>query len=210
MDPATYDSWYRTPRGAWIGDVEFDLLLRLLRPLPGTSLLDAGSGTGYFSRRFAAAGLRVTGVDPDPAMLGYARDRDGSVVYLRGSATALPLADAAFDYVSAITSLCFVAEPELALREMWRVARRAVVLGLLNRHSLLYRRKREHGGYRGARWDSAADARSWVRALQPSPHVSVRSAVFLPGGAHAARIVERTVPNIVPWGGFLALCLRKS
>jgi SAM-dependent methyltransferase len=181
-----------------------------LQPAAGSPLLDVGCGSGYFSRRFAAAGLGVTGIDPDPAMIDYAHKRDGAVRYLRGSATALPTGDASFDYVSAITSLCFVAEPELALREIWRVARRAVVLGLLNRHSLLYARKHERGGYRGARWDTVNEARRWARALRPTPQISVRSAVFVPGGGPGARVVESLIPGTLPWGGFLALCLHKS
>jgi SAM-dependent methyltransferase len=210
MDPSTYDAWYHTPRGAWIGAVEFEVLMRLLQPVAGASLLDVGSGSGYFSRCFAAAGLAVTGVDPDPAMVEYARSRDGTLTWLRAGAAALPFGDASFDYVSAITSLCFVAEPERALREMWRVARRGVVLGLLNRHSLLYARKRERGGYVGARWDRVGEARRWASALHPMPQVSVRSAVFFPSGGPGARAAETLIPGALPWGAFLALCLRKS
>ena len=88
------------------------LLIYLLQPAPGASLLDVGCGTGYFSRRFAAAGLRVTGIDPDRAAIGFAREQDtGTVSYLIGSANALPFPDQAFDYCTAITSLCFIAIP---------------------------------------------------------------------------------------------------
>jgi len=70
MKPEQYDAWYRTPRGAWIGDTEFRLLLRLLAPQRGETLLDVGCGTGYFTRRCAReAGLQATGVDPDPQWL---------------------------------------------------------------------------------------------------------------------------------------------
>ena len=74
VNPEQYDAWYRTPRGAWIGDIEFRMLVGMLRAQPGDGLLDVGCGTGYFSRRFAReAGLQVSGVDPDPAWLAYAR-----------------------------------------------------------------------------------------------------------------------------------------
>jgi hypothetical protein len=42
-DPAAYEAWYHTPRGAWIGGLESALLLRLLQPHPGQTLLDVGS-----------------------------------------------------------------------------------------------------------------------------------------------------------------------
>ena len=209
MNPGEYEAWYETARGRWIAGCEFNLMMRLLAEPTGGTLLDVGCGTGHFSRRFAAAGLRVTGLDPDPAMLDYARRLGGKVAYLRGTATALPSPDGAYDCVAAVTSLCFIAEAPDALREMWRVARRTVLLGLLNRHSLLYRQKRGRGAYRGARWDTSAQARRWARQLEPVPRVTMRSAIFFPGGGTFARAAEAVLPGILPWGAFLAVLLRK-
>lgn len=209
MNPSEYEAWYETARGNWIAGREFDLMMQMLAPLPSATLLDIGCGTGHFSRRFAAAGLRVAGLDPDPAMLEYARRLGGGADYLRGTATALPLHDGAYDCVTAVTSLCFITDAPEALREMWRVARRAVLLGLLNRRSLLYRQKHGRGAYRGARWDTPAEARHWARQLEPAPRVTIRSAVFLPGGGAFARAAEAVLPGVLPWGAFLAILLRK-
>ena len=209
MNPREYEAWYQTVRGNWIAGREFDLLMRLMNPPAGATLLDVGCGTGHFSRRFAAAGLRVTGLDPDAAMLDYARGLGGGVNYLLGTGTALPFDDNAYDHVTAVTSLCFIADPERALRELWRVSRRAVLLGLLNRRSLLYRQKHGHGGYRGARWDAPADIRRWAQQLEPAPRITRRSAIFLPGGGALTRAVEAALPGVLPWGGFLAVLLRK-
>lgn len=207
MEPARYDAWYSTPKGAWIGDLETELLLALLRSGPGMSLLDAGSGTGYFTRRFTETGLRVTGLEPDPKMLDYARHKYPDISFVRGDVTALPFREQSFDFVAAVTSLCFVSKPELALNQMWRTARHGIVVGLLNRTSLLYRRKTGRGGYSGARWDTLATAREWGARLDPPP-VSMRwgTAVFLPGVSATARTVERLLPRRLPWGAFLALC----
>lgn len=158
LNPSEYETWYETARGRWIADHEFGLMMQLLDWPTDATLLDVGCGTGHFSRRFAAAGLRLTALDPDPAMLDYARGLGGGVDYLRGTATALPLPDGAYDFVTAVTSLCFIADAPGALQEMWRVARCAVSLGLLNRRSLLYRQKHGRGAYRGARWDTSTDA----------------------------------------------------
>ena len=166
LNPSEYEAWYQTARGSWIAGREFDLMRRLLGPPAGATLLDVGCGTGHFSRRFAAAGLRVTGLDPDPAMLGHARSLGGGVSYLLGTGTALSFGDNAYDYVTAVTSLCFIADPERALREMWRVARRAVLLGLLNRRSLSNPRR---GSRRAAPYSclAAAHSRVWPRRCSP-------------------------------------------
>jgi ubiquinone/menaquinone biosynthesis C-methylase UbiE len=152
--------------------------------------------------------LRVTGLDPDPAMLDYARGLDG-LSYLLGTGTALPFDDSAYDHVTAVTSLCFIADAPGALREMWRVARRTVLLGPLNRHSLLYLQKHDRGAYRGARWDTAVEVRRWAQSLEPAPRITMRSAIFLPSGGVWARTVEAALPGVLPWGGFLAVLLRK-
>lgn len=211
-DPATYEAWYHTPRGRWIGDREFILLQSLLRTRKGGSLLDVGCGTGHFSRRFARLGLSVTGIDPDPAVLRFARTQGSDVHYMQGNAQELPFSDNAFDYMIAVTSLCFIDEPLLVLQEMWRVTRHTLVLGLLNRHSLLHWKKQGgQGSYAGARWDTAGEVvRAWIPVLMPKPKkIVVRSAIFLPQGTRVARWSERWLPEALPWGCFLAVGLRK-
>lgn len=212
-EPAAYDAWYHTPRGQWIGNVEFELMMQLLAPAPDASVLDVGCGTGYFARRFAQAGLHVTGIDPDARMLAFARAQGNSVEYLEGSALALPFADNAFDHCVAITSLCFVEPPERALKEMLRVCRASVVLGLLNRASRLCRDKQNRGGYTGARWDSPDDVRRWlVSQPETSPRTAdaqFRSAVFFPNGNVWSRCVETWLSPRLLSGGFLAARIEK-
>ena len=155
MTPEKYDAWYRRARGAWIGEIEFRLLANALQPRAGETLLDIGCGTGYFTRLFAArAGVCVAGLDPDPNWLRFARNKaDRNDAYVAGRSEKLPFRDRSFDRAIAVTSLCFIAAQRQALREIIRVTRKRVALGLLNRHSLLYLRKGRHGGaggYRGA------------------------------------------------------------
>lgn len=205
---ADYEGWYATPRGRWIADAEFALMLKMLRPDAGATVLDVGSGTGHFSRRLAALDFNVVGVDPDMAMLAYARSADDTIPAVGADARALPFPDSTFDYCTANTSLCFVEPPAQALAEMWRVCRQGVFLGLLNRRSALHASKRGHGGYRGARWDTRRSVEAWTAALHPRPSVTYASAVFLPSGRWLARRVEPWVPSHLLWGGFLAAMLR--
>jgi SAM-dependent methyltransferase len=147
MTPAEYDAWYDTPRGRWIGETEFRLLQRQLALQPFESLLDVGCGTGWFTRRFAAGnGWYVTGLDNDPARLAFARAHAHNERYRKGDARALRYADASIDRVVSVAALCVIDDWRQVLSEMARVARRRVVVGLLNRHSLLWREKGRGGG----------------------------------------------------------------
>lgn len=209
-DLERYAAWYHTPRGAWIGETEFALMMQLVQPATGSSLLDVGSGTGYFSRKFAQRGLRVTGVDPDESATRYAAGLDGNVSYIDGSVALLPFGEAAFDYCAAVTSLCFVNDVHGALAEMWRVSRHGIVLGLLNRHSLLYRHKHDHGGYRSARWDSWSEVKKCLPVLKPHPSaVHYGTAIYFASGGRCARVIERFIPRTLLWGGFLAVYLER-
>jgi SAM-dependent methyltransferase len=208
VSPEQYDAWYRTPRGAWIGETEYRLLHRLLAPFPGETLIDVGCGSGYFTREFARAGHAVTGIDPDREMLRFARDHAAvGETYLLADARRLPFPDRAFDLCVSVTALCFIREEARAIAEMLRVTRRRIAIGLLNRYSLLYLDKGRSGGrgaYRGARWHSAADAAALFDRREFGD-LAVATAVFLPGGSGCARLAERWLPNALPLGAFLAV-----
>ena len=73
MTTPEYNAWYDSPRGRWMGDIEFELLCRHLDMKPGTSLLDVGCGTGWFTRQLAAADLQVIGLGVDIDALAFAR-----------------------------------------------------------------------------------------------------------------------------------------
>lgn len=213
MTPDQYDSWYYTARGRWIGETEFRLIMGLLEPESGARILDVGCGTGYFTRRFAGEGYDVTGLDPDPAMLAFARaHRAGTEKYVLADGRRLPFSDGEFDYCISITALCFVPEERLALGEMARVSRRGLALGLLNRCSLLYLQKGRGGGrgaYRGARWHTPAEVRTLLAQL-PMSDRRVCTAIYLPSGGTLARYFEKTVLPRLPFGGFIAAVARRS
>lgn len=204
-----YQAWYESPRGQWIGGVEHTLLTSLLRPEPGCSLLDIGCGTGHFTRMFARdVRGSVVGVDPNEEWLAYAYAHTShGERYVAGRAESLPFPDRSFDFTVSVTALCFVARQQQALRELVRVTRRRFVLGLLNRHSLLYLEKSRtegSGGYRGAHWHTPAEIRALFASL-PVDNLRLRAAIVLPGGSAFARAVERRWPRRILLGGFLAV-----
>ena len=213
MNAADYDAWYDTPRGRWIGDAEFGLLQRGLALRPGDSVLDVGCGTGWFTRRLAQLpGVQVAGLDINADWLAYARERDAASSYIEGDALALPFADKSVDGVVSIAALCFTADWRRAVAEVVRVSRGRFAIGMLNRHSLLWREKGRDGGcgaYRGAYWVSPEELRDSVAGL-PVTDVCLRSAVFLPSGGLLAWAVERLLPARLAIGGCVVLSGRKA
>ncbi len=86
---------------------------------------------------FKSQGHMVAGLEPSSSSLELARRRLGLKVRLnQGFAEDLPYEDNEFDTVALITSLEFVDDPYLALKEAFRVARRNVLLGVLNKYSM--------------------------------------------------------------------------
>jgi len=88
---------------------------------PGDRVLDVACGTGIVARRAAARGATVVGVDVNAQMLDVARAADPAVEWIEADATALPLADDAFDIVLCQQGLQFMPDPAAALAEMRRV-----------------------------------------------------------------------------------------
>ena len=209
LSAADYDSWYATARGAWMGNREAEALIRLGEIGPDRRVLDVGCGSGWFTRRFAATGASVTGLDNDAAMLDYARAQDASIPYISGDMLALPFPDKSFDVITAVTSLCFVPDEHCALVEIARVARRRIVLGLLHRDSLLYLRKRDRGAYAGARWHTRTDVATLVAALPGVRHWKIETLLFWPGGPRPGRVLE-CLPGLKRFGGFMAVGIELS
>ena len=145
VDPevvANYEAWYET-EGRVADQLERDLLGRLLSGFLGArTALEIGVGTGHFARWLKDLRWQVVGLDRSKPMLAEARWRDGVALVL-GEASALPFATAAFDVALMITTLEFLPDPTGAVREAARVARRGIVLGVLNRwNPLAWQRKR--------------------------------------------------------------------
>lgn len=210
MDATTYDRWYETPRGQWIGQLEVSLVIDCLQPRSGESLLDVGCGTGYFTRAIAdAIDGKVVAVDIRPDWVAYARGRDaGRSSYMVADARSLPYPDGSFDLVVSILSLCFIQDEISAAREILRVARRRFAIGLLNRRSLLWFQKgmnKGRGGYRGARWHTVREAKRLFPKLPLQRH-SVRSAIQVPSGGRLARSIEQLWPQSLLSGAFILVC----
>ena len=99
--------------------------------MPGGSALDVACGSGKLTAELAELarpGGRVVGLDFSAQMLEVARRHQAGVEFIEGDALTLPFEDASFDAATIAFGLRNLADPVRGLREMTRVARRAVVL----------------------------------------------------------------------------------
>lgn len=137
-----YDRWFETPWGILVKQYESRLLMELLNPLPGETILDAGCGTGVFTIDVMAKGSMITGIDISEPMLKKALEKIKKIHtpcaphFMGGCADmcCLPFADNQFDKVVSMTALEFVADAKTAVAELNRVTRPGgtIVLTTLN------------------------------------------------------------------------------
>ncbi|HTL69952.1 MAG TPA: class I SAM-dependent methyltransferase [Candidatus Eisenbacteria bacterium] len=98
------------------------------------SFLDVGCGTGRAVERLLKDGFDARGLDASEALLARAREKGIPAERLiLGDAETLPFADGSFDAVCSFGLLHHVPDPGRVVREMTRVARRAVFLSDSNR-----------------------------------------------------------------------------
>jgi SAM-dependent methyltransferase len=197
-----YEGWY-AGEGRHASELEKALLGKQLQSINGTkSVLEIGCGSGHFTRWMRELGYQVTGLDSSAAMLEQAKALNG-VEYVAGDATSLPFKDRVFDVAALITTLEFIDAPMLAIVEAARVAKFGLLLGVINRHSLL--------GFRRSRSGRAP----WTSAKLYSPRELsnlVRSTLT----DRVLKISWQTtlwpIPFVkhlpLPWGGFIGMAVR--
>lgn len=199
---ARYEQWYAGP-GRQAELLEKRLLQRMVRQLGDVqTILEVGCGTGHFTRWLRSLNYETTGLDSSSAMLDQARSRDGGV-YVEGDALTLPFPDRGFDVTALITTLEFVADPDRALAEAARVSRRGLLLGVINRYSLLGRRYRQSGNplWLSARFFTTSELTAMVRqnAGRRLLSTSWRTTLWP---------VSWVGDLPLPWGGFIGLAAR--
>ena len=202
---AHYEAWYETPEGRWADELEKDVLRWLLHGFPRPcSVLELGCGTGHFTRWLGDEGLAAVGLDLSPAMLAEAKAL-GGVPLVQSDARRLPFADGVFDVTALVTTLEFLEQPQEALAEALRVARRGLILGVLNRWSVLGLQRRLVGllrptVYDAARFYGVGELERLLRSIaREKAHIAWHTTLF-PRGWPWKR-------SALPWGGFIGMAL---
>lgn len=214
-DAVEYDQWAVKQCNRLAADLEVRLLLQLLKPVRGNTVLDIGCGTGESLLPFLRAGLEVTGIDPSPYMLDIAKLKVGHQVDLhRGFAEDLPFDDNSFNYASLFTTLEFTEVPQKAIEEACRVAKDKVFIGVLNKYALKAVQRRIKGLfiksiYNRAHFFSIWELKKMIRDILGDVPISWRTVCQFPGASgNIARCIEQT--NLIqksPFGAFIGIAV---
>jgi SAM-dependent methyltransferase len=97
----------------------------------GTSLLDAGCGSGVAAAIAHDRGAKVSGIDAAVQLVEIARDRVPAADFSVGELEALPYDDDSFDVVTGFNAFQYAADPVHALQEARRVARPGGTVAIL-------------------------------------------------------------------------------
>ncbi len=212
-DAREYENWLKSPRRRYAHELESRLMMDMLKPMPGETLLDIGCGTGASLQPFLDFGLQVTGIDPSPYMLDIAIENvKNRVDFYRGFAEDLPFDDNSFNYATLITSLEFVEAPRQSLEEACRVAKDKVFIGVLNRYALKGFQRRVRGMFtptifNRARFFSVWEIKQMLAELLSKAPMSWRTVCQLPvtGGGLLSRMERSTLVQRCPFGTFAGI-----
>ncbi|WP_297417526.1 class I SAM-dependent methyltransferase [Thermococcus sp.] len=154
-----YENWFKRHSYAYLSELE---VVKRLLPKEGKGA-EIGVGTGRFA---SPLGIKL-GVEPSRAMAEIARKRGIEVI--EGTAEALPFPNESMDYLLMVTTICFVDDPERALREAYRVLKPggALIIGFVDRNSHIGKHYEEHREeslfYRDARFFSTEELLELLR-----------------------------------------------
>jgi demethylmenaquinone methyltransferase/2-methoxy-6-polyprenyl-1,4-benzoquinol methylase len=95
--------------------------VRAVDPQPGERILDVAAGTGTSSVALQRNGARVVAVDFSPGMIAEGRRKHKKIEFIEADAEKLPFGDNEFDAATISFGLRNVANPKVALSELYRV-----------------------------------------------------------------------------------------
>lgn len=140
-----YADWYQTERGSYVGENEYLCLAEHIGDCSGKRIIEVGSGTGFFLRKFAQKAVEAVGFDLTEGMLKAGRkiaaEKGIKIDFIQGNVLeGLPFADEYFDIVYSNSMIEFFEkgeEAEKVLTEMWSLLKPGgkFVIGVLNKES---------------------------------------------------------------------------
>ena len=98
-----------------------DALLELVRQLDAKSVLEAGSGTGYWLNLLNQATSKLFGLDFSAGMISQAKNQPAPLKLTRGTATRLPFRSGSFDLLYCVDAVHHFGDHAAFVEEAFRV-----------------------------------------------------------------------------------------
>lgn len=127
-----YDRWFDTHEKEYALELK---AIRELLPKDGDGI-EIGAGTGRFTEPLGIS----LGIEPSEAMRNIALGRGANII--AGTAEYIPVKDNVYRYALLVTTVCFLANPEIAFKEVHRVLESDgyIIVGLIDKESKLGRK----------------------------------------------------------------------
>jgi ubiquinone/menaquinone biosynthesis C-methylase UbiE len=153
-----YENWFKENELIFQSEL---LALKQVIPI-GKEGVEIGIGSGIFADKLDIK----FGIDPSEKMLNYATQRNLKVKI--GFAENLPYPDNSFDFAAFITSICFVDNPEKAIKEAHRIIKDKgdLIIAFIDKESSLGKslelEKEDSKFYRNANFYSVSEMTSMI------------------------------------------------
>ena len=124
-----YEQWFKTNQNIYQSE------LNAIKAINNKweNSIEIGVGTGLFASKLGI----TTGIDPSPNMLQLANKRGITVV--QGVAENIPFKNSIFNTALMVTSICFIKNPQKALKEAHRIIKKngALIIAFIDKQSPL-------------------------------------------------------------------------
>jgi ubiquinone/menaquinone biosynthesis C-methylase UbiE len=200
-----YETYYET-KYLRAGKLEKQFLTKLISQFqqPKT-LLEVGCGTAHFTRWIDSSGVESYGVDTSSAMLREAKARWINSRLVQSEGSHLPFKDKSVDLIIYITSLEYMPNIASAFLEARRVAKKGLIVGLINKNSPSNFRKKlqsRSSFYKKAHFYSISDIKKALdEAFQGEYRILFWSTTVFP------QVLGNLESSRLPFGAFLGISI---
>lgn len=110
---------------------ELDVLTKYLDPQPGETILDVGSGKGFYCGYLKTRGCNPMGIEPNPREVAFAQIiQEATIPFQVGAGEEIPFSNGKFDKVVSVCVLEHTTDDQKVLKECHRVLKKGGILSL--------------------------------------------------------------------------------
>ncbi len=212
-DSIAYENWFTKYGTTYASELETSLLLKMLKPVRGETLLDIGCGIGVNFQPMLDRGLNITGIDPSPYMLDIAKKKYKERVELhRCFGEELPFEDNSFNHSCITTTLEFTKNHKKVIEEACRVTKDRLFIGVLNRYAIKSVQRRIKGIitrtiYNRARFFSIWEIKRIIYNVMGDVPLSWKTVNFAPmaNGKIISSIEKSSIIQRFPFGTYAGI-----